>query len=73
MAARLFQIFSLRFKLMIVAVVAAMILIGLLVGNSIRLIDDTLVEGMNARVKIVAPLLGESLKGPLARADFAVA
>ncbi len=73
MAQRLFALSSLRFKLMIAAVVAAMILIGLLVGNSIRLIDDVLVTTVKQRVAVVEPLLVQALRDPVAHGDFVLA
>ncbi|MGH8751439.1 MAG: EAL domain-containing protein [Burkholderiales bacterium] len=68
-----FQNRSLRLKLVLISVVVEAVMLTLLVANSVWLIDNALDEQARLRVRMLAPLLNNSLAGPLARGDGAAA
>jgi diguanylate cyclase (GGDEF)-like protein len=62
---------SLRFKLVFASVTVEVILLGLLVFNSHRLIERNLIEQVQFRIAELQPLLNAALAGPLAARDYA--
>ena len=62
---------SLRFKLVFASVAVEVILLGLLVFNSHRLIEKNLIEQTQFRIAELQPLLNAALAGPLAARDYA--
>jgi diguanylate cyclase (GGDEF)-like protein/PAS domain S-box-containing protein len=61
---------SLRFKLVLASVVVEVLLLALLVYNSQRLIERSLVEQAELRVTELNPLLNAALAAPLAERDY---
>jgi diguanylate cyclase (GGDEF)-like protein/PAS domain S-box-containing protein len=68
---RFFPLPSLRLKLVLGALLVEVLLLGLLVANSERLIETSLVDQATARIEELHPLLSASLAGPLAQRDYA--
>jgi diguanylate cyclase (GGDEF)-like protein/PAS domain S-box-containing protein len=68
---RLFPLNSLRVKLVLGSVLVELLLLTLLVANSERLTETSLVEQARQRIEELHPLLGASLAGPLAQRDYA--
>ena len=62
---------SLRFKLLVASVLVEVVLLGLLLANSQRLIEKNLVEQAVLRTEELNPLLSAALAGPLAERDRA--
>src|SRR5712692_4331416 len=62
---------SLRLKLVLASVVVEILMLTLLVGNSVRLIEDNMVDQAKLRMQELTPLLNSSLVGPLAQRDYA--
>lgn len=62
---------SLRFKLVGVALIIEIVMLSVLIWNSLRLIEDNLVEQLEHRVQQLQPLLNASLAGPLLQQDMA--
>jgi diguanylate cyclase (GGDEF)-like protein/PAS domain S-box-containing protein len=62
---------TLRFRLVFASVVVEVILLGLLVFNSHRLIERNLIEQTQIRIAELQPLLNAALAGPLAARDYA--
>ena len=62
---------SLRSKLVLASVVVEVVMLSLLVVNSLRLTQDSLVEQMRLRVDELATLFNASLAPPLAQRDYA--
>ena len=62
---------SLRIKLVFASVAVEVILLGLLVYNSHRLIERNLIEQTQLRITELQPLLNAALAGPLAARDYA--
>lgn len=62
---------SLRLKLVLASVVVEVLMLSLLVTNSLRLIENSLVEQARLRLEEVTPLLNTSLAVPLAQRDYA--
>ena len=62
---------SLRLKLLVASVLVEVILLGLLLVNSQRLIENSLVEQARLRTEELNPLLSAALAGPLAERDHA--
>jgi HAMP domain-containing protein len=61
----------LRIKLVFASVAVEVILLGLLVYNSHRLIERNLIEQTQLRITELQPLLNAALAGPLAARDYA--
>lgn len=62
---------SLRLKLVIASVLVEALMLMLLVANSLRLMQTSLVEQAEAHLNQVAPLLNASLAAPLVQRDHA--
>jgi len=62
---------SLRFKLISTAILVEVIMLSLLVWNSVRLMEQYLLNQMEYRVTELQPLLNASLSGPIIQADIA--
>ena len=62
---------SLRLKLLVASVLVEVVLLGLLLANSQRLIQKNLVEQAVLRTEELNPLLSAALAGPLAERDHA--
>lgn len=62
---------SLRIKLLVASVLVEVILLGLLLANSQRLIERNLIEQARLRTEELNPLLSAALAGPLAERDHA--
>ncbi|MGQ9684876.1 MAG: EAL domain-containing protein [Thiobacillaceae bacterium] len=62
---------SLRSKLVLASLVVEVVMLGLLVVNSLRLIQDSLIEQTRLRVKELAILFNASLAPALAERDYA--
>ncbi|HMK13888.1 MAG TPA: EAL domain-containing protein [Burkholderiales bacterium] len=58
---------SLRLKLVLITVLVEVVMLTLLVGNSIWMIDNVLDEQSRARMKMLAPMLSDSLGAALAQ------
>jgi len=58
-------------KLVLASVIVEIVLLGLLVGNSVRLIEQSLITQARARIQELNPLLNASLAGVLAQRDYA--
>lgn len=62
---------SLRFKLVFASVLVEVVLLTVLVSNSVRLIENSLVDLAKLRLSEVEQLLNTALAGPLAERDYA--
>jgi len=62
---------SLRLKLVLASVVVEAVMLALLVSNSLRLMETSLVEQAEVQLRQVAPLLNASLAAPLVQRDHA--
>jgi diguanylate cyclase (GGDEF)-like protein/PAS domain S-box-containing protein len=62
---------SLRLKLLFASVLVEVVVLGLLLANSQRLIEKNLVEQTLLRTEELNPLLSAALAGPLAERDYA--
>jgi PAS domain S-box-containing protein len=62
---------SLRFKLVLASTLVEALLLTLLVANSVRLMNQSLIEQTEIRLEELAPLLNASLAPPLAQRDYA--
>lgn len=62
---------SLRFRLVLAAVVVEVLALSVLVGNSIRINRAALVDQAATWARSTAPLLNASLAAPLAQRDYA--
>jgi len=62
---------SLRFKLISTAILVEVIMLSLLVWNSVRLMEQYLLNQMEYRIAELQPLLNASLSGPVLQADIA--
>jgi len=62
---------SLRLKLVIASVLVEAVMLALLVTNSLRLMQTSLIEQTEAHIQQVAPLLNASLAAPLVQRDHA--
>jgi diguanylate cyclase (GGDEF)-like protein len=62
---------SLRIKLLVASVLVEVLLLGLLLANSQRLIENNLIEQARLRTEELNPLLSAALAGPLAERDHA--
>ena len=58
-------------KLVLASVVVEIVLLSLLVGNSMRLIEHSLIDQARVRIQELNPLLNASLAGVLAQRDYA--
>lgn len=67
---RLHPLKSLRMKLVLASVVVEIVLLTLLVGNSMRLIEQSLMDQARVRIQELNPLLNASLAGVLAQRDY---
>ncbi len=65
------RIRSLRWRLVLASVLVEVVLLGILVLNSHRLIHGALIEQAQARLEEMGPLLNASLAAPLAERDLA--
>lgn len=66
-------IHSLRFKLVATAVAVEVVMLALLAANTVRLVENSLVEQTTVRMYELATLLNISLSTPLVQRDFATA
>lgn len=62
---------SLRAKLILASVVVEVIMLTLLVGNSVRLIDMSLLDQAKSKNDDLQPLFNAALVGPMAQRDYA--
>ncbi|MEK6662258.1 MAG: EAL domain-containing protein [Pseudomonadota bacterium] len=62
---------SLRFRLVLISLLVEIIMLGLLLANSLRLLNETLEAQTQARLEAVTPLLDAALAGPLFARDHA--
>lgn len=62
---------SLRFKFVLVSIVVEITMLGLLLGNSLRLMNATLEEQTQAKLQALSPLLDGALSGRLFERDHA--
>ncbi len=62
---------SLRFKLVFASVIVELIMLSLLVANSVRLIESSLLDLAKVRFREVDLLLNAALAGPLVQRDYA--
>ena len=62
---------SLRAKLIFTSVVVEVVMLTLLVGNSLRLIDNGLLDQANLKNDDLKPLFNAALVGPLVQRDYA--
>ena len=62
---------SLRAKLIVASVVVEIIMLTLLVGNSVRLIDLSLLDQAKSKDEDLKPLFNAALVGPMAQRDYA--
>ncbi len=62
---------SLRAKLILASVVVEVVMLSLLVGNSMRLIDNGLLEQAKLKNEDLMPLFNAALVGPMAQRDYA--
>lgn len=62
---------SLRFKLVFASVIVELIMLSLLVANSVRLIESSLLDLAKVRFREVDHLLNTALAGPLVQRDYA--
>jgi len=62
---------SLRLKLVALAILVEMVMLGLLLANSLRLLNDALESQTNARLEALAPLFNASLSGRVFQRDHA--
>lgn len=69
MLRRLFH--SLRFRLVALTALVQLAIVGLLLANGVRLVDDSLTAQAQARNRELQPLLRAALAGPLAQRDYA--
>ena len=58
-------------KLVLASVIVEIVLLSLLVGNSVRLIERSLIDQARVRIQELNPLLNASLAGALAQRDYA--
>lgn len=64
---------SLRFKFLFWTVSVNVLLTGILIANSLRLVEEELETQLRLRVTSIAPFLNAALAGPMAQRDFATA
>ena len=64
---------SLRFKLVLASILVEITMLGLLLANSVRLLNHTLDEQTKIRVQATTPLLNAALGGPLFARDYTTA
>lgn len=62
---------SLRFKFVLASIVVEITMLGLLLGNSLRLMNATLEEQTQAKLQALSPLLDGALSGRLFERDHA--
>jgi diguanylate cyclase (GGDEF)-like protein/PAS domain S-box-containing protein len=62
---------SLRLRLIVVAVLVELAMVGLLLANGVRLVDDSLINQTRDRNEELKPLLRAALAAPLAQRDYA--
>ena len=62
---------SLRAKLILVSVLVEIIMLGLLVSNGVRLIDQGLLDQAKLKNEDLKPLFNAALVGPMAQRDYA--
>lgn len=62
---------SLRFKLVLASTLVEIVMLGALVWNSVRIVDQALIKGYENRIATLAPLLNASIAPALARGDYA--
>ena len=67
-----FKVFySLRAKLILVSVLVEIVMLGLLVSNGVRLIDQGLLDQAKFKNEDLKPLFNAALVGPMAQRDYA--
>ena len=62
---------SLRLQLVLASTIVEFVMLGVLVWNSTRIVDQAMTTGIERRVEMLAPLLNASLAPALAQRDFA--
>ena len=62
---------SLRAKLVLTSVVLLVVMLAALAANSLRLLEDALIEQARVRGKLLAPMLNAALAVPVAQHDYA--
>jgi hypothetical protein len=62
---------SLRAKLVLTSVVLLVVMLAALAANSMRLLEDALIEQARVRGRLLAPMLNAALVVPVAQRDYA--
>jgi len=62
---------SLRAKLVLTSVVLLVVMLAALAANSLRLLEDALIEQARVRGRLLAPMLNAALAAPVAQRDYA--
>jgi diguanylate cyclase (GGDEF)-like protein/PAS domain S-box-containing protein len=62
---------SLRVKLVLASALLLVFMLAALAANSLRLLEDAVIEQLRLRARIVAPTLNAALAAPLAQRDYA--
>lgn len=62
---------SLRLKLILASTLVEFVMLGVLVWNSARIVDQAMTKGIERRVEMLTPLLNASLAPALAQRDYA--
>src|SRR5215467_14091352 len=62
---------SLRAKLVLSSVLLLVLMLAALAANSLRLLEDALIDQARVRARILAPMLNAALAAPLAKHDYA--
>lgn len=68
---RLAPLKTVRGRLVLAAIVIETVMLGLLVGNSLRLLRDAMGQQAQAQARQIAPVLSAALVAPLAQYDYA--
>jgi len=61
---------SLRFRLVAISILVEVVMLGLLLANSVRLLNNTVEEQTHIRVQAATPLLDTALGAPLFARDY---
>ncbi|HCA27393.1 MAG TPA: hypothetical protein DEP05_07125 [Betaproteobacteria bacterium] len=61
---------SLRFRLIAISILVEVVMLGLLLANSVRLLNNTMEEQTRIRVQAATPLLDTALSAPLFARDY---
>jgi diguanylate cyclase (GGDEF)-like protein/PAS domain S-box-containing protein len=62
---------SLRAKLVLTSVVLLVVMLAALAANSLRLLEDALIEQARVRGRLLAPMLNAALAAPVSQHDYA--